>query len=272
VRAAAAAFLLVGAPVFVLTQSRGAWLALGGALGLLAVMQAARNLRAASPAVLAGAAAAVLVALALAVPLAAYTAAALGGTEPTGVAAAGERLAGRITGGGSQIEGLSSGGRIALWREAADLVRERPLTGIGLHSFPLVHGRLPEYGDAFVYKGLPHAHNTLLQAALDYGIPGLAAVAGVYAAGLWTGWRAIRRTAGTPLEPLAIGLLFGLVAHGLHGVVDAVAIGAKPGFLVWAFAGLLAGVRFRAAEWTPGSGEWRPLPPADRTGEAGSDV
>jgi putative inorganic carbon (HCO3(-)) transporter len=140
-------------------------------------------------------------------------------------------------------------GRLRIWRDALELLAASPTTGIGLNSFPLVHGRREEYDGGFIYQGLAHAHNTLLQAALDFGLAGLVAVVGLYVAAAWTALRAHRRLAKTALDPLVVGLALGLLAVALHGLVDALAIGAKPGFVVWAFAGVLAGVRARARRW-----------------------
>ena len=39
--------------------------------------------------------------------------------------------------------------------------------------------------------------------------------------------------AGGALRLLALGVLGGLLAHFLFGITDAVALGAKPGFLFW---------------------------------------
>jgi O-antigen ligase len=148
---------------------------------------------------------------------------------------------------------MSLEGRVRLWRESLDLLAASPASGIGLNAFPLVHGSRPEYEGAFVYQGLAHAHNTLLQAALDYGLPGLVAVVGLYAALGWSTWRAAGRLGATPLAPVLTGLALGLAAQALHGLVDALAIGAKPGFLSWAAAGLLVALRCQGYRWTGGA-------------------
>lgn len=221
-RPLAAVALAANVPFVILTQSRGAWLGLAGAgLGLAAVRW--RPVRAA----LAGAGATAAV-LALAVGPA--------------------QLVARVAASG--LPGAeSAGGRLRLWQEALALVHAHPVWGIGLNTFVAVHGRRPEYGGAFVYQGAPHAHNTLLQAALDYGIPGFVAVVGLYAALAVAAWRAHRRLAGTPLAAVIVGLACGLLAHAVHGLVDAVAIGGKIGFVPWALAGALAGIRARAHRW-----------------------
>ena len=41
---------------------------------------------------------------------------------------------------------------------------------------------------------------------------------------------------------LALGLAAALLAHMLYGMVDAVALGAKPGLLFWMLLGLICGL------------------------------
>lgn len=215
-RLLALAVLLSGGALLVLTQSRGAWLALALALGLMFQRRRRRLWWA-----LGGGAALALLLLAT-----------LGS----------QRLAAALPAG-------SAAGRLTLWRESADLLAAHPLTGIGLNNFVVVHGRRPEYQGQFIYQGFPHAHNLLLQAALDYGLPGLTAAAGLMAALAWAAWRALLRLRASPLSGLALGLAFGLLAHALHGAVDAVCIGSKAGVVPWAFAGTLAGLRAAAGRW-----------------------
>ena len=230
IRPVAVASLAALLPLLALTQSRGAWLGLAGALVLFGAVRSTtvRLL------VAAGALAAVLMALGLGQEvLSSLTVCAPSAPQ------------------GAPNFWLFAGGRLDLWCQVIGLVGEHPLTGVGLNNFILVHGQRPEYGGFYVYQGAPHAHNTLLQSAVDYGLPGLVAVAGMYAALAWAARRAHQRLAGHALDAVALGATFGLVVYALHGLVDTVAIGAKPGFVVWAFAGVLAGIRAHAHRWTP---------------------
>jgi putative inorganic carbon (HCO3(-)) transporter len=92
---------------------------------------------------------------------------------------------------------------------------------------------------------IAHAHNAFLQAGLDLGIPGLVAFLALHLSALgmlsqiWRARRAARVRARL-MEAFVLGLGGGLLAHMLYGVLDAVALGAKPGALWWMFLGLIA--------------------------------
>ena len=128
-----------------------------------------------------------------------------------------------------------------------------------------------------------HAHNEYLQAALDLGIPGLIAFIGLYIGAFWMLtdiWKAAchppPNTAKSPkgdncevpeggslrsprrgltihyslfTRSLTLGLGGGLFAHLLYGLTDAVALGAKPGVLLWMLLGLIAGLHRQAQEY-----------------------
>ena len=222
--------LALGVPILLLSQSRGAWIALAGALLIAPFTRLRPRWR-----------------------LAVVSTVALAGVLAAGFIMVGADFEGtgnlRLT---DALKLLGSGGHLGrpdIWLQSLDLVAAHPLTGIGLNTFPLVFGQLPEFGGYFVYRGFAHAHNTLLQAALDYGLPGMTAVAGLFAAAAWAAYRARRRLAGTALEAAVMGVALALAAYALHGLVDTIAIGAKPGFYIWAYAGVLAALRARAHQW-----------------------
>ncbi|MFQ5460016.1 MAG: O-antigen ligase family protein, partial [Anaerolineae bacterium] len=251
-RPVAALSLVVVMPVLLLTQSRGAWLALAATVVTMAVARVAWRRRPGGPiALLVGLAVASLVVVA--VPMAAYTVWGTTSSEarPEGVARIGERMVRWFVGTapGAHVDAPRTG-RVALWRDVLEMIAQHPAAGVGLNNFPLEFGQRPEYEGFFVYAGIPHAHNVYLQAAIDYGVPGFAAVVGLAAALAWAAWRTARRLWTTPLVPTVVGLAFGVMAYGLHGLVDAVAVGAKPGFLVWALAGTLVGARRGAHTWS----------------------
>lgn len=132
--------------------------------------------------------------------------------------------------------------RLDIWSRAWAMLQDMPFTGIGLNVFPLVQS---EFYTGYIIGPEPHAHNLYLQTALDLGLPGLAAFALFIA--LWArgALRAIRTpggaqaAAGRPAARLLlIAALAGVTSYLAHGLVDAMMLGAKPGFVVWALLGI----------------------------------
>jgi hypothetical protein len=72
------------------------------------------------------------------------------------------------------------------------------------------------------------------------GLPGLVGFIALYFGALGMLVPAIRSNGAWRF--LALGLLGGLLAHFLFGVTDAVALGAKPGFLFWWLFGMIFGL------------------------------
>jgi putative inorganic carbon (HCO3(-)) transporter len=140
-------------------------------------------------------------------------------------------------------------GRIELWARAIYGIQDFPFTGMGMNIFRLfVHSLYPMYL-AEPGADIGHAHNLWLQAALDLGVPGLAAYLGLWlgaAALLVRAWRAAGPGGEGALRsaalgrPIVLGLGGGLLAHLIFGLTDAVALGAKPGLVWWLMLGLIA--------------------------------
>jgi putative inorganic carbon (HCO3(-)) transporter len=139
-------------------------------------------------------------------------------------------------------------GRVEIWSRALYALREFPLTGVSMNGFrelvPVFYPMISRSPDADV----GHAHNHLLQAGLDLGIPGLIAYLSVWfiSAGLlWLSWRnsTVRSD-----RALILGLSGSLTAGWLFGLLDAISLGAKPGFLWWLLIGLLVAAGDKVAK------------------------
>jgi putative inorganic carbon (HCO3(-)) transporter len=117
--------------------------------------------------------------------------------------------------------------------------RESPWIGIGLNEFRAVY--YPRE------QPVPHAHNIVLQTALDVGVVGSVAYWGLLAVLLGCARQAVTRN--VPLAgSVAGGSAVALIASTLFGVVDAVPLGAKIGLFQWVASGLiLAAWRIRAS-------------------------
>ncbi len=202
------ALLALTTMTLALTQSRGAWLGIVAA-SLLAVALATRRTRAWT--------ALVVLPLALA-----------------GLLYAGPgRVAGWVVNQAGAGMSDNTVGRPELWATAITMLREFPLTGVGMNGFRRVMPVLHPTNTAARGMDDVHAHNHLLQAGLDLGIPGLVA----YLA-LWILCGALLAAVMTRAETesdrrLARGFGVALLAHFLFSMTDSIALGAKAGVLFW---------------------------------------
>jgi len=120
--------------------------------------------------------------------------------------------------------------RYEIWSRAWALLTSNPLIGVGLNAFPTRAGFV-RTGD----QGVPHAHDLWLQIGLDFGLPGVVLVLALLARFA----AAVRRgLASAELRVLAAATAGGVVAYLVFGLIDAVAVGAKPTALIWALVAL----------------------------------
>lgn len=141
--------------------------------------------------------------------------------------------------GASPTEGITSlQDRTEIWSRAIYGIEDFPFTGMGMNAFRRVMPILYPMFSVAPETDLAHAHNELLQAALDLGLPGLIAYMAIMllaTALLVQTWRSA--TEGWVRAAVA-GVASGLLAHSVYGITDAIALGAKPGVLLWWLLGL----------------------------------
>jgi putative inorganic carbon (HCO3(-)) transporter len=133
-------------------------------------------------------------------------------------------------------------GRAEIWRRAIWAIQDAPLSGLGMNIFrKAIYLQAPPFQNPGF--DIAHAHDELLQASLDLGLPGLVALLALYIGAIGMLVRAIRGRG--VWHWLALGVFGGLLAHFLFGITDAVALGAKPGFLLWWLFGLAFGIYYQ---------------------------
>lgn len=145
------------------------------------------------------------------------------------------------------LDGFVSGGtvedRVEVWTRAIILIQYFPFTGIGLNTFPRVVDSIYPFFRATAGLPVPHAHNLFLQVALDFGIPGLVAFLGT----IWVVAKSLRDSwflANDHLtRAIVAGTGSGLLAYLGYSLTDTVALGAKPGVILWAILGLAVAQR-----------------------------
>ncbi len=125
-------------------------------------------------------------------------------------------------------------GRLELWTRALFMLRDFGLVGVGPGQFEQI--ALVLYPPFFtgLQGNFFHAHNFYLQAAIDFGVPGLVALVALLLGGGACIVAATRRwatiaIADRPLAALASGVFGSLLVFAVHGLVDAPHV-APPGY------------------------------------------
>jgi putative inorganic carbon (HCO3(-)) transporter len=215
----AAALLMAG--VLVLAQSRSAYLAAGLTavwLGLVSLPRQARH------------------------PVLALGVVALVGgllwTSQLGWESLLAALMDNLPAGEGAVSTVSITQRLEIWSRAQWAIRDTPLTGLGMDIFRLALPMLYPLLEFNLGAPVTHAHNELLQAALDLGLPGLVAFLALNLGAFAMLARLLKEEGPTRL--LALGLCGGLLAHFLFGLIDAAALGGRPGVFFWLLLGLIA--------------------------------
>jgi O-antigen ligase len=186
-RATAAAFLILSVPCFLLTLSRGGFLALGAVVLALALTHRRRTWYLAA-AVAAGAA------FALLPPISKRLAYELHFNDPHNTLV----------------------GRLPLWQATIDMLRHYPVFGAGLSGFET---RLAPYWNETHIDRFIYPHNILLNFWVATGILGVVAFGWLLLQGFrisWGGWRSPMRD----WAPLCLGVFLALIGIVVHGLVD----------------------------------------------------
>ncbi|MCW5840846.1 MAG: O-antigen ligase family protein [Caldilinea sp.] len=133
-------------------------------------------------------------------------------------------------GSGGAIGGLDE--RLEIWSRARYAIQDFSFTGVGLGAYNQVIPLLYPYFLIAPSVDIPHAHNLVLQVAIDLGIPGLIAWLAILMAVVIQAIALLRRGP-SPLWALGAGVLGGLAAMLVHGMLDATLWGTKLAFLPW---------------------------------------
>jgi putative inorganic carbon (HCO3(-)) transporter len=131
-------------------------------------------------------------------------------------------------------------GRREIWSRARYVIQDFPFTGVGLNNFRRV---VPLLYPLFLISpsfDFAHAHNHLLQTAAELGIPGLIAYLALWMGATWLLWQSWPRAQQPLLRAAVAGIAASLLAYFVYGLLDAVALGARPGFLFWLLLALAA--------------------------------
>jgi putative inorganic carbon (HCO3(-)) transporter len=138
------------------------------------------------------------------------------------------------------FEQISSGGsiggwdeRLEIWSRAVYAIQDFALTGIGIGAFHRVIPLLYPYVQISFGVEVPHAHNLVLQVAVDLGLPGLIAYLAIYINLVIMLAAVLRQASGGMNRLLAVGAAGAVTAIMVHGLLDATLWGTKLAFFPW---------------------------------------
>lgn len=133
----------------------------------------------------------------------------------------------------------SAGERVELWDRALRMMRDFPFTGIGLGLFEQTVVSLYPLFYSPPGAPLPHAHNLYLEMGVEFGVGGFIAFLGLLTSVVGVGWQAIRRAANEAQGWLAAGLLASVIVFMGHSWLDAIFVSTKVSVIIWSLVGLL---------------------------------
>ena len=133
--------------------------------------------------------------------------------------------------------------RVSIFSQAALLVRDYPITGSGLGTFPLLHST---YAVMIHVAVLSHAHALPLNVAVEQGLIAADALLLAWAAAAWLGLRALADEGRGRRCPLLAAALLSLAVLVIHGLVDDALYSSRGVLLLWAPAAVVVAAARRS--------------------------
>jgi O-antigen ligase len=135
------------------------------------------------------------------------------------------------------LEEGSNVGRLIIWQQSADVLREHPISGVGIgnYSFYL----FPEEK----YRTPIYAHNTYLDIASEMGIFALIAWIGIFLSCFWQLLKIIKKTADKNTRIISIGLFGGLIWFSVHCFFETPIYSPQVLAMLMIIFGIVVGVR-----------------------------
>ncbi len=140
--------------------------------------------------------------------------------------------------------------RIPQMQVASNIIRANPVLGVGINNYTEVMGQYDTTDVKLASITRHQVHNIFLQVAAEMGIAGLAIfiwlIFTVYREGL-----SYIRASEDPMSNVVVGLLGGITAFLVHGLVDAASLGNHLFLIFWFFTGMVIAVKKITAETKP---------------------
>jgi len=156
--------------------------------------------------------------------------------------------------GATMLGDVGFSARLEIWSRAILGIENYAYTGMGLGTFREVTPLLYPFFLIAPEKDIAHAHNLFLQTGQDLGIPGIIALISIWGVMFSILYQGTRSKITDPLimgltyGDLFGGLLGGILASFVFSLTDAIALGARPGFLLWMTFGMVTALYDRVAQ------------------------
>lgn len=125
------------------------------------------------------------------------------------------------------LEDYSGLVRRSQWREAIEMLGDRPITGAGLSGYPLA---ITPYHNATLYEIFQYPHNIVLNVWSELGLLGLTSFV--------LGAIVVLRTLKKERQPAAVLAFAALITMTVHGIVDVPYFKNDLAILTWTFIAL----------------------------------
>ncbi|HEY9900349.1 MAG TPA: lipid-A-disaccharide synthase-related protein [Pantanalinema sp.] len=137
----------------------------------------------------------------------------------------------------AQTDFASNHHRVLVWKSALAMIRERPLTGWGPGTWPLVY---PKFEDPSILEKMPHAHNMYLMIGAEFGLVVLVVLLGVF---ISLAVKATIDTRKTPWHAHVAILGCSIVGYLVVGFFDFIFTEGRNSILFFGMLGMLVAMR-----------------------------
>ncbi len=132
--------------------------------------------------------------------------------------------------------------RIEYWKNTIYLIQDFPITGAGIGTYGKVFHDIYSFATPLAtVRPLFYAHNMYLAVAADMGLPALVLYLALFSSFFCMVSFAIRKSRSI-VKTLLRGLVCGVAAHMVYGLMDNYMLGEKLGVSVWIFFGICTAV------------------------------
>ncbi|MBI3812512.1 MAG: O-antigen ligase family protein [Nitrospirae bacterium] len=136
---------------------------------------------------------------------------------------------GNVKSDGSNIE------RLNIWRTTIDMIRDRPLLGVGKGNYTTV---MDQYRGRYGARAHSHAHNTLLQVTAENGLVGLLGYLYLWFVFFREMIRSLKPETGSLTRGVAVGVIGALVGFHVAGLFEYNLGDSEVDAMMWFIVGL----------------------------------